>query len=86
VRIDAVFTFIATADRTTVRVEFDLQRGGLPPGTLAPVRWAIADKVRDIIGHDLADLKKFIEGRSPGAGTIARAPVAPLTDDDSRGG
>ena len=86
-RIDAVFTFIAKDDRTTVRVEFDLQSGGLPPGTLAPVRWAIADKVRDIIGHDLADLKEFIEGRSLDAVTIARAPVATLTqDDDTQGG
>ena len=86
-RIDAVFTFIANDDRTTVRVELDLQSGGLPPGTLAPVRWAIADKVRDVIGHDLADLKEFIEGRSLNAATIARAPVAPLTEeDDTQGG
>jgi hypothetical protein len=62
-RIDAVFTFTPHDKGTTVRVEFDLQSGGLPPGTLAPVRWAIADKVRDVIGHDLADLKEFIERR-----------------------
>lgn len=37
---------------------------GLPPGTLAPVRLAIANKVRDVIGHDLEDLKAFIEQRS----------------------
>lgn len=86
-RIDAVFTFTPEADRTTVRVEFDLQSGGLPPGTLAPVRWAIADKVRDVIGHDLADLKEFIEGRSQGRATIDQAPVAPLTEeDDTEGG
>lgn len=86
-RIDAVFTFTPSDDRTTVRVEFDLQGDGLPPGLLAPVRWAIADKVRDVIGHDLADLKHFIEGRYQGAATIDRAPVAPLTeDDDTEGG
>ncbi len=81
VRIDAVFTFTRNDDRTTVRVEFDLQRGGLPPGTLAPVRWAVADKVRDVIGHDLADLKDFIEGSKD------QASVAPLTEeDDTHGG
>jgi hypothetical protein len=25
------------------------------------VRWAMASKVRDVIGHDLEDLKAFIE-------------------------
>jgi uncharacterized membrane protein len=86
-RIDAVFTFTPNGDRTTVRVEFDLQSGGLPPGTLAPVRWAIADKVRDVIGHDLADLKDFIERRPQDAGTMDRSQVAPLTEEkDTKGG
>jgi uncharacterized membrane protein len=86
-RIDAVFTFTSHDDRTVVRVEFDLQSDGLPPGALAPVRWAIADKVRDVIGHDLADLKEYIEGRSLDAATIDHAPVASLTeDDDTEGG
>ena len=62
-RIDAVFTFAPDRDRTTVRVDFDLQRGGLPPGTLAPVRWAIAQKVCEVIGRDVADLKEFVEAR-----------------------
>lgn len=62
-RVDAVFTFTPNDDdRTTVAVDFHLQRGGLPPGTLSVVHWAIADRVRDVIGHDLADLKTFIEG------------------------
>jgi uncharacterized protein YndB with AHSA1/START domain len=60
-RVDAVFTFTPHADRTSVAVDFHLQRGGLPPGALAVVQWAIADRVRDTIGHDLADLKRFIE-------------------------
>lgn len=60
-RIDAVFTFTPNDDRTTVRVDVDLQGGGLPPGTVAVVRWAIADRVRDVIGTDLADLRRFIE-------------------------
>jgi uncharacterized protein YndB with AHSA1/START domain len=60
-RIDAVFTFAPNEGGTAVRVEFHLQSGGLPPGTLEVVRWAIADRVRDVIGHDLADLKRFIE-------------------------
>ena len=34
---------------------------GLPPGFLKPLNWAIAGKVRDVIGHDLADLKASLE-------------------------
>jgi uncharacterized protein YndB with AHSA1/START domain len=64
-RIDAVFTFEPAGDRTRVRVEFALGGSGLPPGMLAPVRWAIAGKVRDVIGHDLADLKEVIERQMP---------------------
>lgn len=60
-RLDAVFTFTPNDDHTTVRVDFDLQRGGLPPGAASVAQWAIADSVRDVIGHDLADLKRFIE-------------------------
>jgi uncharacterized protein YndB with AHSA1/START domain len=60
-RVDAVFTFEPVEDRSRVRVEFVLRSHGVPPGALAPVRWAIAGKVRDVIGHDLADLKAFIE-------------------------
>jgi uncharacterized protein YndB with AHSA1/START domain len=62
-RIDAVFTFQPLGGGTRVQVEFALRSHGLPPGVLAPVRWAIADRVRDVIGHDLADLKAFIEGQ-----------------------
>jgi len=61
-RIDAVFTFDPVDDRTTrVQIEFILESHGLPPGALAPVRWAMASKVRDVIGQDLEDLKAFIE-------------------------
>jgi uncharacterized protein YndB with AHSA1/START domain len=60
-RIDAVFVFEPDGDRTKVQIEFVLHSHGLPPGALAPVRWAIASKVRDVIGHDLEDLKAFIE-------------------------
>jgi uncharacterized protein YndB with AHSA1/START domain len=64
-RIDAVFTFEPAGDQTTVRVEFALGSHGLPPGSLAPVRWAIASRVREVIGHDLADLKQYIEAAQP---------------------
>ena len=61
-RIDAVFTFEPVDDQTTrVQIEFILESHGLPPGALAPVRWAMASKVRDVIGQDLEDLKAFIE-------------------------
>ena len=86
-RIDAVFTFTPADDRTTARVDFGLQSDGFPPGSMVPVRWLIADKVRAVLARDVADLKAFIEGRSQDAATIDYAPVAPLTEeDDTEGG
>lgn len=72
-RVDAVFTFTPNDDCTTVAVDFHLQRGGLPPGTLPVVHWAIADRVRDVIGRDLEDLKAFIEGSVPQGGDRAES-------------
>ena len=60
-RIDAVFLFAPVDGQTRVQIEFMLESHGLPPGALAPVRWAMASKVRDVIGQDLEDLKAFIE-------------------------
>jgi hypothetical protein len=60
-RIGAVFTFEPVDGGTKVQVEFGLGSHGLPPGALAPVRWAISERVQDILNHDLADLKGFIE-------------------------
>lgn len=62
-RIDTVFTFEPFEDGTKVRIEFDLDSHGLPPGLLAPLGWAIAGRVRDVISRDLADLKESIEKR-----------------------
>ena len=63
-RIDTVFTFEPVDEGTKVEIEFILRSHGLPPGALAPVRLAIANKVRDVIGHVLEDLKAFIEQQS----------------------
>ncbi|MBI4264349.1 MAG: SRPBCC family protein [Acidobacteria bacterium] len=60
-RVDAVFTFEPAGDGTKVTVEFDLEGPGLPPGLLAPLGWAIAGRVRDVLSHDLADLKHVAE-------------------------
>jgi len=60
-RIDAVFTFAPVDGQTSVQIEFILESHGLPAGALAPVRWAMASTVRDVIGQDLDDLKAFIE-------------------------
>jgi uncharacterized membrane protein len=61
-RIDTTFWFEPAGDNaTTVTVEFELDSSGLPPGFLTPLNWAIAGKVRDVIGHDLADLKTSLE-------------------------
>jgi hypothetical protein len=48
-------------DGTKVSIEFDLVNHGLPPGLLAPLGWAIAGKVQDVLSHDLADLKRSVE-------------------------
>jgi hypothetical protein len=66
VRMDAEFTFepIAGGTRaggTKVSIEFGLGHQGLPPGLLSPLEWAIAGKVRDVLTHDLTDLKQSIE-------------------------
>lgn len=62
-RIDTVFTFEPFKDGTKVGIEFALESHGLPPGLLAPLGWAIAGKVRDVISRDLADLKESMEKR-----------------------
>ena len=51
----------AFEDGTKVRIEFVLDSHGLPPGLLAPLGWAIAGTVRDVISRDLADLKESME-------------------------
>ena len=61
VRIDTTFLFEPAGDATKVSVEFELESGGLPPGLLAPLGWAIAGKVEDVLRHDLSDLKRFAE-------------------------
>lgn len=62
VRIDTAFSFEPADGGTKVSIEFELDTGAFPPGLLTPFSWAIAGKVRDVLGHDLADLKKSIEG------------------------
>jgi len=43
-----------------VTVELRLTGSGLPPGLLAPIEWAIAGTVRDVLSQDLSDLKESI--------------------------
>jgi uncharacterized protein YndB with AHSA1/START domain len=61
VRIDTVFSFEPADSGTKVSIGFDLDTTPFPPGLLTPFSWAIAGKVRDVLNHDLADLKKSIE-------------------------
>ncbi len=61
VRIDTLFYFEPAGSGTKVTVEFELDPGGLPPGLLAPLGWAISGKVEDVLRQDLADLKHAIE-------------------------
>jgi carbon monoxide dehydrogenase subunit G len=62
VQIDTTFWFEPSGDGTKVTVEFDLGSGGLPPGLLAPLGWAVASKVESVLNQDLADLKRSIGG------------------------
>jgi uncharacterized protein YndB with AHSA1/START domain len=62
VRIDTTFWFEPSGERTKVTVEFELDSAGLPPGFLAPLGWAIAGKVENVLNHDLADLKRSSAG------------------------
>lgn len=63
-KVDTVFTFQPSGAGTKVTIEFALENQGLPPGLLTPVSWAIAGKVRDVLGHDLADLKRSVERKA----------------------
>jgi hypothetical protein len=62
VRIDTTFRFEPSGDGTKVTVQFDLGSGGVPPGLMAPLGWAIAGKVEDVLNNDLADLKRSLGG------------------------
>ena len=55
-RIDTIFTFTPAEGGTDVDIEFSLRGPGMPPGLLAPIEWAIAARVREVLSHDLADL------------------------------
>jgi|SRR5436190_18498434 uncharacterized protein YndB with AHSA1/START domain len=61
IRIDTTFTFEPITSGTRVSVEFGLNPQGLPPALLAPIEWAMAGKVKDVLTHDLGDLKGSIE-------------------------
>ena len=62
VRIDTTFWFEPSDGGTKVSVAFELDAGGMPPGLLAPLGWAIGGKVEKVLSHDLADLKHSVEG------------------------
>ncbi|HEX7795163.1 MAG TPA: SRPBCC family protein [Vicinamibacterales bacterium] len=62
VQLDTSFWFETVDAGTNVSVEFELEPGGVPPGLLAPLGWAIEGKVKQVLSRDLADLKHAIEG------------------------
>lgn len=62
VRIDTTFWFAPEREGTKVSVEFELDGGGVPPGMLAPLGWAIGGKVERVLSEDLVDLKHSVEG------------------------
>jgi hypothetical protein len=53
----------AIARRTRPRnLRIELDGGGVPPGLLAPLGWAIEGKVGRVLRDDLLDLKHSVEG------------------------
>ena len=62
VKIETTFWFEPERDGTKVSVEFELDSGGVPPGMLAPLGWAIGGKVQRVLTEDLVDLKHSVEG------------------------
>jgi len=60
-KVDTIFTFEPVAAGTKVSIEFALSPQASPPGLLSPVSWAIAGKVREVLGHDLDDMKRSVE-------------------------
>jgi len=62
VQIATTFWFEPAVGGTNVSIEFELESGGLPPGLLAPLGWALERKVTQVLSHDLADLKHAVEG------------------------
>ena len=61
VRLDTTFWFQPEGAGTKVSVEFELDGGGVPPGLLAPLGWAIEGKVERVLSDDLLDLKHSAE-------------------------
>jgi uncharacterized protein YndB with AHSA1/START domain len=61
VRIDTAFSFEPIPAGTRVNVEFALNPHGLPPALLAPLEWAMAGKVQEVLAGDLQDLKTSVE-------------------------
>ena len=60
-QIATTFWFEPAKTGTKVSAEFELDRGGIPPGILAPLGWAIGGQVTRVLSHDLADFKHAIE-------------------------
>lgn len=61
VRIDTLFWFEPDGDNTKVTVEFELDTAWMPPAVLTPLGRAVANRVREVLDHDLADLRSSIE-------------------------
>lgn len=61
IRIDTTFRFLPEGAGTKVSVDFELDGGGVPPGLLAPLGWAIEGKVERVLSDDLLDLKHSAE-------------------------
>jgi len=61
IHVETAFSFESVADGTLVTISFALNEWSLPVGSLSPVAWAIAGKVRHALDADLADLQKAMK-------------------------
>jgi len=60
-RMDTMFSFAPSNDGTDVTIEFNFDTRTLPARLMAPLGWAMTGRIRDVLTHDLADLKQAVE-------------------------
>ena len=73
VRVEIVFAFEPDHAGTRVTITFTLDGAGMPSGFMTPLNWVVAGKVRHVLNHDLADLKRCLERQASTAPDCVRS-------------
>ena len=63
-RVDTVFAFEPIPEGTKVCIEFGLDPQSFSARLLSPFGWAMSGKIRDLIAHDVLDIKQLAEAKS----------------------